>query len=368
MSAPSPTRVAIRHLAREYQPQQVAQTNQNFKEKVRKFDLEVSAAVPRDLERAWNVYNASLQGSWRWLVYWGKDVALWVVETRSIPAGRAKAVELAARVFLAANIRRPPRDVLAWWEKNAKAATLLLDAMSWPEKADSVEDGGVREKFPVGSFTVHNTLHLDGAKLDGVVDVLEATVQKIRGAQPSSLARVLYGDVFVVGQIRQSKTLAWYYLDDDTVYLRPHLKVGRGEVHNLIHELGHRYWYKFLSSTAKREWNTTFFLMKNTGTPRAPLPKVGEPINLPFKGRTEPPIVEAIVGGRGGPQYQLVGGGYVSLSAVHKALTSLAITEKFPTPYAATSAEEYFAEAFAFHVLGTLDEAHEAKFNDALRA
>lgn len=367
---PTPARIALLHLARDFPPDQVALISRNYREKVARFDAEVRASVPREQERAWRYYNASLQGSWKWLAYYGREVVLWVVETRSFPAGKAKAVELAARLFPSGSSARPPRDVPAWWEKNAKHALLLVEALDWPEKKEAPLGegvGGVQEKFAVGPFMMHNTLHLEGDKLASTVALLEAASQKIRGASPGSLADVLYGDVLVVGRIRQANKLAWYFIADDTLYLRPHLKVGRGELHNLIHELGHRYWYKSLSSTAQREWNTTYYLMKNTQSPRVKTPQVGDTIDISFKGRDEPPVVEAIVPGRGGLSYKLVGGGFVSTMVVYKALLSQAIAAKFPTPYAATSAEEYFAEAFALHVLGTLPEAHEAKFSEVVR-
>lgn len=367
MSA-DPARVALLHLARDYKPDQVELFTRNYRQKLTNFAAEVAGVPPKDeRDRAWIRANVFLQGSWKWLIDWGERVATWVIETRSIPPGKAKATEMAARTFIKAV--RPPRDVAAWWEANARHAYLLLDAISWPERTDAVGEDGVQEKLVVGPFVVHNTLHLTGPKLAGVVEVLEAAAQKIKAAQPSSLEKVLYGEVFVVGQLKQSKTLAWYFDHDDRVYLRPHLKVGRGEVHNLIHELGHRYWFKFLSGTARQAWNTDFYLMKNTDAPRVSVPKPGESVGITFKGHVGEDVkVVSIKPNLGGQlQVELSTGGWVSYDVLRRALQDQAIAAKFPTPYAATQAGEYWAEAFAMHVLGTLPEYHEEKLLRALK-
>lgn len=356
-------RVAVRYLlAREYDPKLVAQFVDGFRESARKFDLEVGFAAQQEPGTSMaRVLNARLRGLWRWLHNYGFDVAKWVVETRAFPSGKAKAVEMAARVFMGAS--RPPKDAVAWWAKNKRHVDLLVDATSWPERTTPAEDTAeIPEVLTVGSFTVHNTLHLAGDDLRKTVEALEKAEREIRAASPK-LAKVLYGEVFVVGQIRKSRNLAWYYYEEDTVYLRPHLRVGQGEVHNLAHELGHRYWHKFLDGSAQRAWGTNHRMLKST-RPTVRMPRVGEPINIPFKGRTEPPVVEAVEGHRGKIMLKLVGGGYVGYDQVYRALQSLEIEAKFPTPYAATSPEEHFAESFAMFALGTLPPAHRETFEN----
>ena len=130
----------------------------------------------------------------------------------------------------------------------------------------------------MGPFEVHNTLHLTGDALDGTKEVI-VKAQSALQASGSRLSKVLYGDIRVVGQIRGTNTLAWYLPNEDEVYLRPHLKVGRGEVHNLVHELGHRYWERFLDRGGQIEWHAAFVRVEGK---KIIVPKVGD--EVPVKG------------------------------------------------------------------------------------
>jgi hypothetical protein len=359
----SPARVASRHVARSFTPSDVAKLVVQFKSSVDEIDARVKAAPPKDDgTRDYVVFNIRLQVQWRFLVRAGSQLATWMVETRALPAGKAKAVELAARTFISAV--RDPRDVAAWWEKNRKHAMLILDAVKWPEKSEAGGAGGVQEKLTVGQFTVHNTLHLEGAKLASTVGVLEKAAQLVRSVGP--FAKILYGDVFIVGKLEQPRTMAWYYPKDDTVYLRPQ-NLGKGEQFNLIHELGHRYWFKFMPGDGQRQWNTRYFLMKNTNAPKVTLPEPGQPLGFKIKGLgDEEPIVESYGRGLDGSRkINLVGGGSVYANAVYAILEKNAITLKFPTPYSATHAEEYFAESFALYVTGDLGPDHREAFEQA---
>ena len=340
--SPLAHRVAARHLARSYTPTDVYQMGSKFREDIRIFAKLLFAMV------------------WRRLINSGREVATWVVETRAIPPGKVKAVELAARLFLASS--RDPKDCPAWWEKNKKHAETLLEALSWPEKVEGGD--GVQEKVTVGPFMMHNTLHLEDEKLASTIAVVEKATARIR-ASNSKFAKVLYGDVFIVGKISQSRERAWYYIKDDSLYLR--LMTGLTEVRSLCHELGHRYWHKFLQGDAPRQWRTTYFKMKNLNTPKVELPKVGEPLGVSVKGHAEMPLVESYgYSGRGTRVINLVGGGAVTVSGIFEALEKMAVATKFPTPYAATSAEEYFAECFADYVGGTLAPEHVKLFEEAV--
>lgn len=363
----SAARIAAVHLARAYEPDQVELFTREYKQKLSTFAEEVRGMPPKDEQsRVWRYANRYLQGSWEWLINWGRKVATWVIETRAITGGKAKAIEMAARTFIKAT--RPPRDVAAWWATNAKHAYLLHDAISWPERSGEVREDGVQEKLDVGPFVVHNTLHLTGPKLTGVVEVLQKVEQKIQNTTPSSLRKVLYGDVFVVGQLKQSRTLAWYFNQDDRVYLRPHVKVDTDTVYNIVHELGHRYWHKFLSPSGQRYWNTEFFLIKNSVDTPVTVPKVGDLLGLPVKGQSGEDLrVVAIKPNLAGDlRFHLASGVSLSYKAVYAALRENAMYDKFPTDYAATKATEFWAEAFALHILGTLSEEHEERFIKAL--
>lgn len=333
--------------ARQFTPTEVSTFSSKFKLSVEGFDA-VMPSLPVGSQELMSIaVSAKLQNAWTWLVRWGTDVATWVVETRTIPKGKEKAVELAARLFTMAN--RSPKDIPTWWDKNEKHIHLLVEALSWPERTE----GSLQEKFSVGPFTVHNTLHLEEGKLQGTVSVIVKAMQKIKPFHKFN--KVLYGDVFVVGQLRHSKSLAWYYNQDDTVYLRPQ-KTSEKELVNLIHELGHRYWYKFLGAEAQRQWHSVYTILKRPV--QVKLPEVGEPLGVLVKG-VDNPIVESYGrGNKGVPIVTIVGGQVFSATGVLSILEAEATERKFPTPYSATSVEEFFAEAFAHYIVGDLSEDH----------
>lgn len=353
----SPSRVAALHIARVFGPENVENWFANFRSSIIDMDVMPERKPPPEagsLEMArWRI---RFEGRWADLVRWGKFISTWVVETRSIPAGSTKAVEVATRTFLSTKLK--PRDVAAWWEKNKRYAVLLLSTYKWPERGTATQDG-IREMFTLGAFTVHNTLHLEGDKLTSTEAVVEKAEKVIR--KFPKLARVLYGDIFIVGRLQQPRTLAWYNIEDDKVYVRPQ-KLSEEELINLTHELGHRYWFKFLGNAGQREWHTLFYLKKNTNVPSASLPKPGEPLGILVKGKDNP-VVEAIVPDfAGNLQVKLVGGGYISANVVRNELSNQQLRTKFPSRYAMTSAVEFFAETFAYYVVGGLSPENTAEF------
>lgn len=349
-------RVARRHIIRANAlPLDVEGMKRRYLGFVANLEAKVRAAPSTDpASDEYLRHNARLKYDWIDLHAAGVAAAYWVVETRAIPQGRAKALEVAARLFT--GTKRPPADVIAWWEKNQRHALLIADAFGWAEKA-----AGGKEKFEVGPFQIHNTTHLEGTKLADTVAVIEGVVRLLK-AHPK-LSRVLYGDVFLVGQLRRARTLAWYFEDEDVVYLRAQ-KPGLDEKINLLHELGHRYWSKFLKGDAPRQWRTRHYLLKNTDAPRVSLPKVGEPLGFPVKGDPNP-VVKAYKATMRGMVVELESGGGFKTDTVYDALSGQALAKKFPTPYAMTNAEEYFAEAFAHYVVGDLATDHVAAFEEA---
>jgi hypothetical protein len=175
-----------------------------------------------------------------------------IMGSKVIPPASAKALELTARLFLAT--KRSPNDIVKWYEKNLPKLNLLLDAA---EKWDFLGEGGTDQKFQLGPFTVYNTINLTGNKLNATRDIIEKASNLIRRSPVPGFEQVLYGDIYIVGRLKKPTVLAWYNITDDIVYLRPHVKVGMGEVHNFIHEFAHRYWMKFVSSSQQSNWETS---------------------------------------------------------------------------------------------------------------
>jgi len=195
------------------------------------------------------------------LINVGHNLAKFILEHKVVPRGKAKNLEKIAKVFLSA--RRAPRKVDTWLQKNSPGIHIMLESQSWPNKEDQPDQDDIQ--FGVGPFTVHNVVGLEGSKLESTRKTIESALNFLKKSKVPRVQGVLYGPVMVVGQLSQPRTLAWYYPSDDTVYMRPHLKLSRSDVHNLIHELGHRYWAKFANREKKAQWVRHHRDMKNQG-------------------------------------------------------------------------------------------------------
>jgi hypothetical protein len=293
-----------------------------------------SFLVPGEPVLSYHLHNA-----WVRTVTLGQIVANWVLMTRDI-RGKERAVTQAVRAM---KITRT-KDKVSWTRKSLPILRLLVDSLSWKERDTQSEGGGV---FKIGPFVVHDAVGLQGPDLQAVQQLVEVAIKELRS---SPFAKVLYGDIRVVGNIKRVNTLAWYNFDDDDLFIRPETKFGPGDVRSLIHELGHRFWSKFTSKEMQRQWERHFTAMRYSGPRDIQMPKAGDILDLiignpgSHKG---PPIVERVFA----DNVYLEGGGYVKGKQIRKILRDRA---SFPTEYAATSDTEYFAEAFSLYVLGKL--------------
>jgi hypothetical protein len=297
---------------------------------------------------------------WVRLIQRGRELADAILKNKVAPKGKAKKLEMAARLVHAA--RRQPRDIFAWEEKNQRNFKLLIEAGSkWEDAALNAS-----ALFKLGPFTIHNTLGLTGADLDGVKETLNKAVGLAKRAPVPGFQRVLYGDVFVVGRLQQANTLAWYFPKEDTVYVRPKLKAGRNALHNLIHELGHRYWQKFADRTRKQEWVKWHGNMRYLDGPQPEIhiPQVGEVVEIAkAEGRGKnkrKPVVERIEGDK----IYVDTGGFFRANQFYQHAAREAELAKYPTRYSAKSYEEHFCEALALRVLGKLKGLNLSNFEN----
>ena len=172
-----------------------------------------------------------------------------------------------------------PQDVHAWYAKNQRFLDTIVEAVKWPEKQE-----GSDQLFKVGPFTVHNTLGISGSALDAFKKMLEVVVQKVKGNAVPGFSQVLYGDVYLVGQLKGANTAAWYNTQEDVVYCRLAKKNwGFDEGFSLVHELGHRYYRKFADKAAMPAWKQHHRQLE--GKPvEVPMPQVGDTLPLRLRG------------------------------------------------------------------------------------
>lgn len=269
----------------------------------------------------------------------------WVLQTRSIPPGKAKGIEMVARLFE----KKIPKGIAPWYEKNKDRFPLLLEAAEWPERSSESEIA------KAGPFTVHNTI---GATSEQFKEIVGLVDQADRALHVLDFKKVAYGDVFVVGQLKQTRTVAWYNIAEDDVYVRSQAKKGIDDLRYLLHELGHRYWFKFMPVTGKALIYKLYGDLKYARVP-VELPKVGEPIPMEFWEEPNPPTVTKI-------DHKFIyfsDGKGIKIDAYRKFVQIDAV---FPSRYSATNEAEFFAECFAFFALGQLKPELKERFEAAV--
>lgn len=333
------------------------------------------------MDRVWKRLGKSLEMNQ--FIHAAQKLAKYIIQFKSIPKGKARNVQRALAIFM--KMRRAPRKPDTWWKKNAKHMQLILESRAWPNK--KIEDE-TDEVYQLGPFEVHNTLGLIETDLKKTNKAIESAHKFLSTSRIPRVRQTLYGPVMIVGRLQQPRTLAWYYPNDDTVYLRAHTKVGKGEVHNLIHELGHRYWKKIFPHASKREWLKHHHRIKNQGEgevgeldehderelSKLDALQVGDEFPRKVQGmiRGGPPKVVKVHPGRGGG----VSGwtienakgrrGRVSRWAIVENMWKNSRRQKaiqhWPTPYSATDPEEHFCEAFAMYAMNRLPVEHKDAF------
>ena len=293
------------------------------------------------------------------LIQTARQLSEWVLQTRVIPAGKAKAVEMAARSVQ--SMARLPQDIPDWYEKNAARLNLLLEAASWPEK--SGEGDAASQVVTVGPFKVHNTIGADAKQFKEIQGLVENATRALSTTR--DFKKVLYGDVYVVGQLRQSHTLAWYKIQSDDVYVRSLAKKGGDDLQSLIHELGHRYWFKFATQDQKRAIQRLFLDLSVAPAPKVKRPTVGDELPVPVKGAKG---IKFIIVKDTGDIYETAPKGRFPVRAVLNMMETAAKGEAvFPSRYSMTNDQEFFAECFAFYTMGRMKPVLVKKFEAALK-
>jgi hypothetical protein len=309
--------------------------------------------VTRDFIAAHSAYKVrAVIPVWNSFFGIGVQLAQAILGTKEIPDGQQKNLELTVRLFMAS--RRQPNKPVEWFDKNYKRLNFLHSAASlWPDK----KEGESEQRFTHGPFTVHNTMGLAGKDLEGVKDAITKAVILIKGLNIPGIEKVLYGDVMVVGKLNKGTVAAFYYINEDVVYVRPFKNAGFDELHSFIHELGHRYITKFIEKPTWLEWRRYHAMMQYQDTPggKVKMPEVGEPFPFDVGRQGNRPIIQKIVG----LKYYVDDTHSMEWSKIKKILETEA---KYPTPYSAKSEDEHFCEALAHRAMGKLKEPNLSAF------
>jgi hypothetical protein len=192
--------------------------------------------------------------------------------------------------------------------------------------------------------------------------MLETAIKKVKGIRGiPGFRKVLYGNIYLVGQITNAHHAAWYDVREDAIYCRvTKAKWGFDEAFALVHELTHRYWRKFMSPKAKAKWESHHMNVRFQKVD-LPMPQVGDELPVRFKGapRGWRPTVEEVM--HGAYWYRTPNNQRQSISAmrIRKVVDQTKGVElRFPTAYSAKNEEEHFCEAVASEAFGSLKDAH----------
>lgn len=138
-------------------------------------------------------------------------------------------------------------------EHPALLASTVRDVKEWRkairtlELASTLGDEALEIKR--GPFTVVPIPGLSKTDMEGALEALDAATLKLQAKCP----KVLYGKVFFSKHI-QKGTSARYFDDKDALALNVLAKKRFDDIFTIIHELGHRHQYKFLSKEGQTKY------------------------------------------------------------------------------------------------------------------
>lgn len=308
--------------------------------------------------------TAELWLEWRAFYRKGRDWGDYVIDHTAIPPAKAKAVEMAVRVFrVTYGSGKGPRPSIAdWFKKHERNLRVLLEAAQWPER--SADDG----IFQHGPFTVHNTVGATGKELQAAMRIIDLALRALPQTELPEMRQMAYGDLFLVGEIKRKRWAAWYMPQKDAIYLRPKISgvsVEDSALH-LVHELGHRLWAKRLPQAVKSAWVTHHTQMAFSKGGLGRLPEAGEvlPPLLLVNGKQvkvdaydelgQATLVDAVKGAVIGKVNRL---------KLREWMGNIGHVSKFPSIYASSDAEEHFCEALAHKGMGSLSPENLAAFD-----
>ena len=313
-----------------------------------------------DRKELWKSFELLKRHGKLWLAH--------VIDTKAIPPRKAKGVEMLARAF-SKNFRgrgfNTPQTI-KWLKANRKRFPLLLATRDFPER--TAEGGGI---WTVGPFEVHDTVGADEKERQRVTEIIERAIRVKGNTGLPGFSRVLYGKVYIVGQVARRNWAAWYMPAKDAIYMRVKGKSisSLDAATTLVHELTHRYKAKVMSRDTWSQWNQYHY---DVGQRRVEpdMPNVGDV--LPFKVNRKEVIYLGRSSWSGEERLALKNKpdeDYLTVPVFKFRgwFENIAKEAKYPSAYAATDAEEHLCEAAAFRAMGKLDNKSK-EFMDQIMA
>lgn len=175
----------------------------------------------------------------------GADQPAWFVALSKQKMNAVRSLNRDLQVFLGdvsafdhhPTLRMVLRDKVEQWGKPLRTLELAMQI------------GEKDREIPHGHFTVVPIPGITKKQLDDSLAALDEAASKISSKFP----QVLYGNVYLTKHLAK-KAVAWYDPNTDGLSINVTAKKRFSDIFTLIHELGHRHEYKFLSEKSKREY------------------------------------------------------------------------------------------------------------------
>jgi hypothetical protein len=128
---------------------------------------------------------------------------------------------------------------------------------TWDDIDTSKTEGD--DFFKIDTLKIRILSPITEQKMEAVKNVISLAVVKINRSTIPNFKNVLNDLNVYITNSKKTKTLAWYNTTHDDIYIQEaYLKTGvrndLDSVHDFIHEVGHRFYQKFLTDDQKKEW------------------------------------------------------------------------------------------------------------------
>jgi hypothetical protein len=304
----------------------------------------------------------------------GKTLFLTLLQAYHLPPALRKKVETVSRAY-----GRPtkPKSVMGEeafvkYEKLAEALETQLDVArkALAQGKEHAEEGEGATKIKVGPFVLVNAGGFDAKVMEKVARVVAEAVSLLRAAD---LDRVCYGEIQITNTLSKANVLAFYHIEKDDLFVRANLE--RDSLKTILHELGHRFDFKFLSGRVRdlERLYQSIAIQEIGRKDKRGVPAVGETVIE--RGKTWK-VTEVQKYGRGGPKVFMVNvddprqkasialeGWFAMKGESMRDFDTNPNYEGYVSNYAKSGGpRENFAEMFAHYALGDLPVLQSRRF------
>lgn len=117
------------------------------------------------------------------------------------------------------------------------------------------------------SFQGFNVINKYGYSEDEMQQPLHQLAVAAKRLEEKGFGKLNYGDVLLVNTPHRKDESARYFSEGDKFRLQVNVRRRFNTVYTIVHELGHRYWYKFLTDFDREWYEDEFFLDAKLVTP-----------------------------------------------------------------------------------------------------